>query len=493
MFGMNNHNDTSHGSVLRFGPYAFHVRQRLVLEGEQPLRMGGRAMDILQALLEHAGEVVSKEQLIARVWPTSVVEEINLRVHIAALRRALGDGVNGQRFIIHVAHCGYSFVAPVEQGTSDALTMPAAALMPLHNLPARLTPVSGRDALIGGLVRQMPVCRLMTITGAPGVGKTTVALRVAELLLQYFRDGAWWVDLASLEDDIPLLERLLHTLKTDFFTLTGRHALLILDNCDHQRDSCAALVETLLHAAPRLSILVTGREALQVAQETVHYVPLLAIPKRSTLNTVEEAMGYPAVQLFVNRARARQHGFCLREQDLPGVHEICRQLDGLPLAIELAAAQIDALGLIGLQAQVENGLQLLGQGRRTAEPRHQSMAAAIDWSFQYLTEMEQRVLLRLSVFSAGFTLEAALSVISSADLAGSRLSAIIEGLARKSLLVREPNRATARYWMLNTVRRYARDQFERSDDKYELKQRHARYLSRTRNASGRALLVEAVE
>ncbi len=493
MSGMNNHNDTHPGSVLRFGPYVFHVRQRLVLQGEQPLRMGGRAMDILLVLLEHAGEVVSKEQLIARVWPTSIVEEINLRVHIAALRRALGDGTNGQRYIIHVAHCGYSFVAPVEQNPRDVPPMPAAALRPLHNLPARLTPVSGRDALVGSLVRQMPVCRLMTITGAPGVGKTTVALRVAELLLQYFRDGAWWVDLASLEDDLPLLEQLLHALKTDFSTLTGRHALLLLDNGDHQRESCAALVETLLQAAPRLSILVTCREALQVAQETIQYVPLLAIPKRSTLNTVEEAMSYPAVQLFVNRARARQHGFSLRQQDLPGVREICRQLDGLPLALELAAAQIDALGLIGLQAQVENGLQLLGQGRRTAVPRHQSMGAAIDWSVQRLTAMEQLVLLRLSVFSMGFTLEAALSVISSADLAGSRLVAIIEGLARKSLLIQQPVQATLRYWMLNTVRRYARDQLERTDERLELEQRHARYLSRTRNASGRALVAQTVE
>jgi predicted ATPase len=225
----------------------------------------------------------------------------------------------------------------------------------------------------------------------------------------------------------------------------------------------------------------------------VHYVPLLAIPKRSALNTVEEAMGYPAVQLFVNRARARQHGFRLREQDLPGVREICRQLDGLPLAIELAAAQIDALGLIGLQAQVENGLQLLGQGRRTAEPRHQSMAAAIDWSFQCLTQTEQRVLLRLSVFSSGFTLEAAVSVVSCADLAGSRLTSIIEDLARKSLLIQQPIQAQVRYWMLNTVRRYARDRLKRSDEWLELEQRHARYLSRTRNASGRALVAQAVE
>lgn len=489
MLGMNNHHDFNPGPVLRFGPYAFHVRQRLILEGEQPLRMGGRAMDILQALVERAGEVVSKEHLIAQVWPTSVVEEINLRVHIAALRRALGDGANGQRYIAHVPQRGYSFVAPVVQGDSDARLV----VSPRHNLPARLTPVSGRDAVVGRLVRQMPVCRLMTITGAPGVGKTTVALRVAELLLQCFRDGAWWVDLADLEEGAPLLEHLLHVLKTDFSALIGRHALVVLDNCDHHRAACAALVETLLLAAPRLTVLATSREALGVESETIHFIPLLAIPKRSALQTVEEAMGCPAVQLFVSRARARQHGFSLREQDLPGVREICRQLDGLPLAIELAASQIDALGLVGLQAQVENGLQLLGQGRRTAVPRHQSMAAAIDWSYQYLTEIEQRVLLRLSVFSMGFTLEAALSVISCPNLSGSRLTAIIEGLARKSLIIEEPNRATVRYWMLNTLRRYARDQLGRSDERLDLEHRHARYLSRTRSASSRALVAQAVE
>ncbi|PTT95112.1 transcriptional regulator, partial [Pseudomonas sp. HMWF005] len=205
---MDNHNDSNSASVLRFGPYAFHLRQRLILEGDRQLRMGGRAMDILQVLLERAGRVVKKEQLIAMVWPTSVVEEINLRVHIAALRRALGDGENGQRYIVNVPQCGYSFIAPV---LYDSVTQVVFETLqaPQHNLPARLTPVTGRDSLVGGLVRQLPLCRLLTVTGAPGIGKSTVALRVAELLLQHYRDGVWQVDLALVDTDTALLAYLL--------------------------------------------------------------------------------------------------------------------------------------------------------------------------------------------------------------------------------------------------------------------------------------------
>lgn len=199
---MDNFNDVNTAAVLRFGPYAFHLRQRLILDGDRQLRMGGRALDILQLLVERAGQVVSKEQLIARIWPTSVVEEINLRVHIAALRRALGDGQDGQRYIVTVPQRGYSFIAPVHYDSVPQAVFEGLQ-SPQHNLPARLTPVTGRDALIGGMVRRLPLCRLMTVTGPAGVGKTTVALRVAELLLQHFRDGVWLVDLAQIDVEIP--------------------------------------------------------------------------------------------------------------------------------------------------------------------------------------------------------------------------------------------------------------------------------------------------
>lgn len=482
MVAMNSLNDLNPASVLRFGPFSFHVRQRLILAGDRPVRVGSRALDILQVLVERAGRVVTKEQLIAQVWPTSVVEEINLRVHIAALRRALGDGGNGQRYIVTVPQCGYRFIAPVQRD-SDAPGTLASLPPPPHNLPARLTPVIGRDALVGSLVRQMPASRLLTITGPTGVGKSTVALRVAELLLQYFRDGVWHVDLAQLSADNSLLEHCLQRLDSDLSSLCGRHALLVLDNAEHQHAACKAMTETLLQAAPRVSLLVTSREPLQVSGEVVKPLPPLGMPKPLVVDDVAEAMGCSAVQLFVSRARARQHDFQLRAQDVQPLRDICRQLDGLPLAIELAAAQVDALGLVGLHAHVANGLQVLSQGRRTAVPRHQSMQAALDCSYQRLSEPEQRLLQRLSVFKMPFTLEAALAVIGCTQLASSRLAAIIVSLAHKSLLMEEGSGSACRYRMLNTTRRYAREQLERSDEGVELERRHAHYVKQMRRTS----------
>jgi len=269
--------------------------------------------------------------------------------------------------------------------------------------------------------------------------------------------------------------------------------LLVLDNCEHLREACKALVERLLEAAPRLSILATSREALQASLETVQILPPLAIPKSSALGSVEETMSYSAVQLFVSRARARQQGFTLREQDLNAVRDICRRLDGLPLAIELAAAHIDALAMVGLQSQLDNCLQLLSHGRRTAVPRHQTLKAALDWSYQQLNEQEQRVLQRLSVFKTAFAIDAAMGVISCAQLPPSTLALMIDRLAQKSLLAVERGSAGLRYRMLNTTRRYAREQLERSGESNEYERRHARFVSRSRWVSATQLAAQLVE
>jgi predicted ATPase/DNA-binding winged helix-turn-helix (wHTH) protein len=492
---MNNLRDITSDAVLRFGPYAFHLRQRLILDGERPLRMGGRALEILQVLVERAGDVVSKDELIALVWPTSVVEEINLRVHIAALRRALGDGQNEQRYIVNIPQRGYSFIAPVQR---ELESTPIATVQKLqHNLPARLTPVTGRDSVVGSVVRQLPVRRFMTLVGPAGIGKTTVALRVAELLLQHYQDGVWLVDLATIDDPAQVVDHLTRTLELEVGTtldaLAQRHALLVLDNCEHLQARCRTLIEDLLVSAPRLSILATSREPLLAAGETVQCLPALAVPPASALHSVSEVLGYSAVQLFVSRARARQQGFALREQDLKAVREICRRLDGLPLAIELAAAQIDALALVGLQAQLNNCFQLLTQGRRTAVPRHQTLKAALDWSYERLNLLEQIVLQRLAVFKMAFTLDAAIGVISCAVLLPSTLVEVVQGLALKSLLSLEQGSGVPRYRFLNTTRTYALEKLEHSGNLRTFEMRYARYISQTRWASDRQVTLQLVE
>ncbi|MCK8667723.1 helix-turn-helix transcriptional regulator [Pseudomonas azerbaijanoccidens] len=478
----NLHSDT----VLRFGPYAFHLNQRLVLHGDQPLRLGGRALDILQVLVEHAGSVVSKDELIAQVWPRSVVEDINLRVHIAALRRAFRDEHNGDGYIATIPQRGYSFVASVQQA-SQAVPVPIeTAHQPRHNLPARLTPVIGRDAMVGSLVRQLPVRRFMTLVGPCGIGKTTVALRVAELLLQHYRDGVWLVDLAMIDDPAQVVDHLTRILGlgvgTTLQALEQWHALLILDNCEHLQESCRTLIETLLTSAPRLSLLVTSREPLLASGETLMPLPPLVVPPASALRSVEEFMGYSAVQLFVSRARARQQGFALREQDLKAVREICRRLDGLPLALELAAAQIDALALVGLQAQLDNCFQLLTQGRRTAVPRHQTLKAALDWSYERLSPQEQTVLQRLAVFKSAFNLEAAKGVISCATLQSANLTCVMESLVQKSLLSLELVNGASRYRFLNTTRSYALEKLEHSGALRTYEMRYAGYISHARSS-----------
>ncbi|OLF53523.1 ATP-binding protein [Pseudomonas chlororaphis] len=461
--------DFNGNGVLRFGPYVFHLRQRLVLDGDRPLRMGGRALDILRVLVEHAGEVVGKDELIACVWPNSVVEDINVRVHIAALRRALGDGQDGQRYIVNIPLRGYCFVAPVLRVSFESLHKPQ------HNLPARLTPVIGRDPVVDSLVRQLPVRRFMTLVGPPGIGKTTVALRVAELLLQHYGDGVWFIDLSAIDDPTQMIGHLTRTLELDagLEALVAWHALLVLDNCEHLLEPCRTVLEPLLASAPWLSILATSREPLRLPGETVHGLAALSVPPVSALHSVAEVMGHSAVQLLVSRAQARQQGFALREQDLEVVREICHRLDGLPLAIELAAAQIDALALVGLQAQLDNCFQLLTRGRRTAVARHQTLKSALDWSYLRLSAQEQTVFQRLAVFEMAFTLDVATDVISCELLRPECVAMALERLAAQSLLSVEQGHGATGYRFLNIPRAYALERLEHSGQRQLFERRHA--------------------
>ncbi|WHS58250.1 winged helix-turn-helix domain-containing protein [Pseudomonas sp. G2-4] len=458
--------------AVGFGPFAFYRQQRLVTCEGKPLALGGRALDILQVLVEQAGTFVSKQALIARVWPDSIVEDINLRVHIAALRRAFGDGRDGCRYILNHPRQGYCFAAPV--ALEAAVERRASRLPERHNLPARLSPVMGRDKVLGRLLAEVPRQPLTTVTGPGGVGKSTVVLRVAELLLEYFDDGAWFFDLSTVSDSSQLLAQIARTLGLQDEhldrQLAPRRMLLVLDGCEHVLDACQALARAL-HSAPGVSLLVSSREPLGIADESV--VQLQGLAVASDLAPAHQIAACPAVQLLIDLVGARQQGFKPDERDWVILAQIGQRLDGLPLALELAAAQVDALGVAGVLEQLDHGLSLLSHGRRTAVARHRSLEASLDWSFQRLSTDEQAVLQRLAVFDEPFTLKAVMAVISCAELGIGQLPWLLSRLVSQSLVVVEQRADGVRFHLLHTTRAYVLEKLRRTGQWQTL---HRRYV-----------------
>lgn len=467
--------------TVHFGPYRVHPRQRLVLEGEQPLRLGRRAVEILLVLLEHAGEVVSKQQLIARVWPRSVVEDTNLRVHVAALRKALGDGQAGQRYIVTVAQRGYSFVAPLSAEPLTPLAdIPHSSVA--HNLPPRRNRMIGRQAVVESLVADLPRKRFITLVGTGGIGKTTIALRVAERLIDHYRDGTFLLDLALLNDPAMIIPDLCALLDLPLQNgeqpdaiarqLKERHLLLVIDNCEHLIDDIALLCETLLRGAPHLHILATSREGLRAEGEHVQRVDSLAFPPREMPIEGYPALEYPSLQLFAERAMASQDDFELTDLEVPLVADICQRLDGIPLAIELAAAQMGRFGLEALHRQLQDSVALLHTDTDVA-PRQQTLRATLDWSFALLTVCEQICLRRLAVFMGSFNLASAAAVIVGPHVAPDQVLVSISQLVAKSLLNVEVGDEEVRYRLLDTTRSYALEKLAAAGEMAASQERHA--------------------
>ncbi|WP_339504068.1 ATP-binding protein [Pseudomonas sp. RL_105y_Pfl2_101] len=448
--------------AVGFGPFAFYRQQRLVTRDGQPLALGGRALDVLQVLAEHAGHYVSKQTLIAHVWPDSVVEAINLRVHIAALRRAFGDGRDGARYILNHPRQGYCLAVPL--AVQERVGSPFSHPTERHNLPMRLSPVVGRDKVLGRLLAQVPRQAVTTVTGPGGVGKTTVVLRGAELLLEHFEDGAWFVDLAAVTDSSEVVAQVAGVLGVEQGALARClepcRMLLVLDGCEHVLDACRELVQAVAAAAPGVSLLLSSRAPLDVPDERVVSLPGLAVA--SPLEPAHQIEACPAVHLLIERVGARQEGFKPGGHDWPTLAQICQRLDGLPLALELAAAQVDALGVAGVLEQLDYGLSLLSHGRRTAVARHRSLEAVLDSSFERLSTDEQTVFQRLAVFEGPFTLKAALAVISCAELSVGQLPSLLSRLVDVSLLMVEPLAEGGRFHLLHTTRAFAMDKLRRS-------------------------------
>jgi predicted ATPase len=287
-----------------------------------------------------------------------------------------------------------------------------------NNLPTQLSSFIGRERVIAELRSLLSTTRLLTLTGAGGSGKTRLALQVATTLLAEFEHGVWWVELASLTDPVLVPQQVASSLglseqpgRSLMDTLTGalqpRKPLLVLDNCEHLIAACAHLVETLLRSCPGLHVLTTSREAFNIPGETIWLVPSLGLPDASHLPPIEGLVKYESVQLFIERATSVLPAFRLTQENAPALVQVCHRLDGLPLAIELAAARVKILSLEQIATRLDHSYRLLAGGSRTALPRQQTLQATVEWSYHLLPEKERILFRRLSVFLGGFALEAA--------------------------------------------------------------------------------------
>lgn len=445
---------------------------------------------MLVSLAERAGEVIGKEELIARAWSGLTVDDTNLRVHVAALRKALGDGQPGRRFIANVPGRGYSFVAPVSarQKGFDAQVKPLPKQGRILNLPIPPVRAIGREDAVRMLVADLPRRRLVTVAGPGGIGKTTLALAVADAVALSYGDGVAFLDLAPVADPALVPGALASVLDVGgraedptsalVSVLRDKALLIVLDGCEHVIEAAATLAEALVQAAPDVAVLATSTEPLRAGGEWVRRLPPLAVPPAASPEapTAVQVLRFPAVQLFVERAAAVLGGFELTDADAPAVAEICRRLDGIALAIELAAARAAAFAPRELAALLDDRFQILTRGRRTALPRHRTLCAALDWSHALLTPPERLTLRRLSAFNGAFGRAAAAEVARGGEIAGPDVGDVLASLVEKSLVFAEGGDVEAYYRLLETTRAFAREKLEEAGEARTLARRHADYV-----------------
>ncbi|QPF93565.1 ATP-binding protein [Bradyrhizobium commune] len=473
---------------LRFGPFELSVAERSLSKASQVIPLGGRVYDILIALLENAGEVVPKSELIAKAWPDVTVEEGSLRVHLSALRKALGDGQFGNKYIANIQGRGYSFIAPVTR--LSAVRDSGSASSGLSNLPPALGRMVGRSKVVLEIQHLLQTeQRLITILGAGGMGKTTVALSVGHGALADFSGAVFFVDLSTATDNeqvigavaaaLGLAPHLVDPREALLNFLRTRRALVILDSCEHLIESAAEIADHIFRNAPDIYILATSREILRVAGEHVLRLCPLDCPPEQPRLTASEVLAYPAVRLFAERVSARRGNFSLSDDEAPMVAEICRKLDGIALAIELAAGRAAVFGVRNTVARLGSHLDLLKFGRRTANPRHQTLKATLDWSHDHLSEVECVVLRRVAIFVGHFSLEAACAVAEQDGIDRSEIEGAVENLVNKSLIVAWPSYRRMLYRLLDTTRSYALEKLAASGEHQSMAARHASHLSRS--------------
>jgi predicted ATPase/DNA-binding winged helix-turn-helix (wHTH) protein len=474
---------------IAFGRFEVLPDRREVLADGWPIKLGGRAFDVLMALIEARGAVVSKEALMARVWPGRIIEENSLAAQIAALRAAFG----AERELIRtVSGRGYQFTGEIRilaaspnKAGAGVATAEHVSVLPPTNAPKPVSELIGRDAEVEEVLRLAGAHRLVTLTGAGGIGKTTLALALARELRPHFADGVWLAEFSALADPglVPATVAAAVGLELGggeasaqrvAQALADRRLLLVLDTCEHVIAAAAAMAEAILGAGSALHIIATSREPLRAGSEWVYPVQPLAVPAVDVAAD-DDPLRYGAVRLFIERARAEEPHFAPDRRLMAIIVAICRRLDGVPLAIELAAARAAALGIEALAARLDDRFRLLTGGRRMAPPRHQALRATHDWSYELLAEPERVILRHLAVFAGPFSLEAAAAVAASPELSVPDVIEGLLGLVAKSLVVAEGEGAVARYRLLDTTRAYALEKLGESGERQQLGRRHAEY------------------
>ena len=450
--------------------------------------VGGRAFQIIEVLAQSAGELVTKDELIDRVWPGAIVGENTLHVHAGAIRKALGPHRN---LLQTESGRGYRLLGDWSVRRQDA-TRPPNGLQrmrvdgqsPVTNFPATVTRLIGRSAAVARLRDLVSAYRVVTLTGPGGIGKTSLALKVARGVVAEFADGGWLVELASLSDPalVPtaaagalglLIGPASITAEAVARSIGDKKLLLVLDNCEHLIEAAATLTETLVALCPHTTIITTSRETLRIQGEHVYRVPPLEVPAPGQ-DAAEHILSHGAVELFIARTKALDSGFSPRVGELPSIGAICRHLDGIPLAIEFAAAHASTSGIQQVADGLHDRFALLTRGRRTALPRHRTLRGVLDWSYERLSEPERVLLRHLAIFSGGFTVEAAAAV--TGDLAD-RASAIdrVANLVAKSLVMLDRD-TPSRWYLLDTIRAYALEKLALEGERETASRRHAVYF-----------------
>jgi predicted ATPase/DNA-binding winged helix-turn-helix (wHTH) protein len=467
-----------------FGPFRLEPeRRRLSVDG-RPVELGARAYDILAVLVARAGAVVAKETLFREVWPDVVVEENTLAVHISLLRKALREASGDRAHVLTIAGRGYSLAGEVRIEPSDGHASATPGVGHRSSvLPVPPTPLIGRERELGVLAARIEEARLLTLTGPGGVGKTRLAIGLGHLVADRFPDGVRLVELAPLGDPGLLADTIASALAIPTAVgqpglasvtagLHGSRMLLILDNCEHLQEAVAEAATLILQHCPNTVMLATARAPLGIAAEMTFPVQPLPSPPDGAL--VGDLANYPAVRLFEARARAIQPDFdpTIRQAQL--IARICRDLDGIPLALELAAARVRIFTIEQIADRLDDRLRLLEGGGPGRPARQQTMRATIDWSHNLMREAEQQAFAKLAVFSGSFSLDAATALLGSAQGDEWDVIELLSGLVEKSMLAAEPGGAVSRYRLLEATRDYARARLaDRPEEQAALTARHA--------------------